>query len=212
MNFQLSTTFLTLGCSKSFLSNCNFNCCNSLLNVLPSSACNIRCATMWLAARRFFVSFCVIDYAFSYELVASRSLAVAAWLGPCGQVTACEATTTMTIPMKQWAMARSLCRRLSGGRATIARSDVCCQWPCCLQLDKACRKSSRRICAPARRLILRLLHRSKSLTLNKCKQLIKPTCCWWAWHVNARFMSTAAAATTIWKAIKNYTRKRSINN
>lgn len=95
-------------------------------------------------------------------------------------------------------------RRLPGG--------VCCQWPCCLQLDKVCRRSSRRICFPARRLILRLLHRSKSLTLNKWKQLIKPTCCWWAWHVNARFMSTAAAATTIWKAIKNYTRNRSINN
>lgn len=67
---------------------------------------------------------------------------------------------------------------------------VCCQWPCCLQLDRACRRSSRRICAAAERLILRLLHRSKSLTVTKCKQLIRHTCCWWAWHVNARFMSS----------------------
>lgn len=51
---------------------------------------------------------------------------------------------------------------------------VCCQWPCCLQLDRACRRSSRRICI----YILRLLYRSKSLTVIKCKQLIRHTCCW----------------------------------
>lgn len=66
---------------------------------------------------------------------------------------------------------------------------VCCQWPCCLQLDRACRRSSRRICI----YILRLLHRSKSLTVTKCKQLIRHTCCWWAWHVNARFMSSSSS-------------------
>lgn len=89
---------------------------------LPRLSPTSACAAFVVAF--FLQSFCVIDYAFSYELVTpGRSLTWGArsWLESCGQVTACETTTMMTttIPMKQWAMARSLCRRLAGGRGRL---------------------------------------------------------------------------------------------